>query len=152
MNNNNTVYFKILAIFDFILAGLSLLYGLLYAAYFGFVGLIFSDPVMFQEDYTIYSSTIPENPLIMMKWIFLFMAIAMLLVVLAFATLEVLLGIFLLKRKNYYYCLIMGAVTTLVPVYGTILGSFTMILLANPENKALFQKTVPPQITEVNTD
>lgn len=149
MNNTNVVYFKIIAIFDFILAGLTLFYGMIYAAYFGFVSFIFMDPAFFQEDYTIYSSTIPENPFFMMKWLFLFMAIVMLLVVLAFATLEVLLGVFLLKKKNYYFCLVMGAVTTLIPLYGTILGSFSLILLANPENKALFQKMVPPQMTTV---
>jgi hypothetical protein len=149
MNHNNVMYLKILAIFDFILAGFTLFYAAFYAFYLVMMGVVFSDPGLFQNDYSEYS-TYPgmydQRTLTIVMGIFVAMFAMLIILILVFVVCQVLLGVFLLKKKNFYFCMIMAGVSTLIPIYGTILGSFTMIILAQPASKELFQRKTPPPL------
>lgn len=43
------------------------------------------------------------------------------------------------KKQHYTFCLIVAAVSCLFTPFGTILGIFALILLLQPEGKALFE-------------
>lgn len=149
MNNNNVTYLKIIAIFDFIMAGFSLFYVVFYAFYLGMMGFLLTSDGLFQTDYSEYS-TYPgmydQQAMTIMMGIFIAIMAMMVFLVLAFTICQVLLGVFLLKKKHYYFCMVMAGISTLVPIYGTILGSFTMIILAQPASKDLFQRKTPPPL------
>lgn len=150
MNNNNVMYLKILAIFDFILAGFALFYAAIYAIYLVMMGVMLSSDGFFQTDFSEYS-TYPgmydQNVMIYMFGLLAAMIAMMLVLITAFAVCQVLLGVFLLKKKHYYFCMVMAGISTLVPIYGTVLGSFTLVILAQPAGKDLFQRKTPPPLT-----
>jgi len=152
MNDNNATFLKILGIFDFILAGITLFYGAIYALYLVLMSVMFSDPDLFQNSYTDYSgypNMYGQEFFSIFMGIFVAMFAFMLFLLLTFAISHILLGIFLIKKKNYYFCLVMASLTTLIPVLGTILGAFTLIILAQPATKELFQKGTPPPLASI---
>lgn len=49
------------------------------------------------------------------------------------------------KKQHYTFCLIVAAVSCLFTPFGTILGIFALILLLQPEGKALFESPISYQ-------
>lgn len=74
-----------------------------------------------------------------------FAALAM-LVGWAFAACLILAGRYLAAGKHHTFCLVIAAISCLCMPFGTILGIFTIIVLARPSVKTLFnQPPTPPQ-------
>lgn len=57
---------------------------------------------------------------------------------LAFAVALAISGYFLLKKRHYLYCMVMGAISCVFVPFGTVLGIFTIIVLQRPSVKELF--------------
>lgn len=47
------------------------------------------------------------------------------------------------KRRNYTFCIVMGAVNCALFPFGTVLGVFDLILLTKSEAKQLYEETSP---------
>jgi hypothetical protein len=151
MNNNNVTYIKILAIFHFIVAGFALLYALFLLIYVIMGAAIWSggggflDGGMYNNDLYGNGMMYPnEFPLRMFGMMITLIPAIFMVLILGFSTCLVIAGVSLLKKKNYIFCMVMAGVACLFIIFGTILGVFTLIVLAQPSSKELFQKKVPP--------
>lgn len=123
-------HLRILAIFHFILAGLSLLGAGIGVLEYAFIGTLVKDPRFLQRLQQQQGPNAPtpedmKNLVAIMVWVFLFFGGALLLV----ALLNFLSGIFLLKRKSRVFSLITAAFDCLLIPVGTILGIFTLLVL-----------------------
>jgi hypothetical protein len=58
--------------------------------------------------------------------------------------LMILVGQSLTHRKRYFFCIVMSALACLSIPFGTVLGVFTIIVLARPSVVALFRRTNSP--------
>jgi len=76
----------------------------------------------------------------------IFMGMALMMIVIfwamAFAIWEA--GIRLKRRTNYTYCLVVAAIACTFIPFGTVLGVFTIIVLARPRVKTLFGVQASP--------
>jgi len=61
----------------------------------------------------------------------------------ALAVCLIIAGRKLAKRKNYMFCLVMGAISCAFMPFGTVLGVFTIIVLVRPSVKELFTSDKP---------
>lgn len=79
-----------------------------------------------------------DLPLRWMGWIFVALALAMIVVGLTTAALTAFAGRSLAQRRRHTFCLVMAAVNCLFLPFGTVLGVFTIVALQKPEVKRLF--------------
>ena len=151
--NNETGHLKILSVFHFVLAGFFVIYLILPIVYFAMGCLMLSEGFSSEMFGAYgYSNYAPDMDQFMMAY---FRAMSVLFVVFsaiwfcfaaAFIVCMILAGVNLLKKRHYYYCMVMAAIATLIPVFGTLLGVFTIIELCKPEVKAAFLQKAPPAI------
>jgi hypothetical protein len=128
-------YLNILAIFHFVVAGISALFACFPIIHFvvglGMLGLslggVFSEGA-FPE------AAIPG----FMGLFFTLMAGSMILFGWVFAACVALAGLFLLKKRHHMFCVVMGGVECIFMPFGTVLGVFTVIMLMKPAVQALF--------------
>lgn len=73
-------------------------------------------------------------------WFFVIMASAFIMIGLTFAACVLAAGRFLAQRKHYLFCLVMAGVECVFMPFGTVLGVFTIIVLARDPVKRLFQR------------
>ncbi|HEY3447989.1 MAG TPA: hypothetical protein VGK67_16655 [Myxococcales bacterium] len=128
---------KVLAIFHYVLAGLSALGGgffLLYAALGGFL-LRRSD--LFTGG---GRNTPPPPPFV--GALFIGLGVGLFAAGLAFAVAIAVAGRSLSRQVRYVYCLVVAGFCCLLTPYGTVLGVFTIVVLMRPGVKALFGR--PP--------
>lgn len=123
-------HLRILAIFHFILAGLSLLGAGIGVLEYAFIGTLVKDPRFLQRLQQQQGPNAPtpedmKNLVAIMVWVFLFFGGALLV----YALLNFLSGIFLLKRKARFLSLLTAALDCLLIPIGTILGIFTLLVL-----------------------
>jgi hypothetical protein len=114
---------RLLAIFHFIVGGLSLVgVGFLFLHY-TFMGNIFSNPDIWKSREG--SNPPPEEFFQIFSWIYVVIGIMLLLA----CVLNVLSGIFLRQRKNRLFSLIVAGIDCLQIPFGTALGVFTILVL-----------------------
>lgn len=128
-------YVKILAIFHFVVAGISALFACFPILHFvmglGMLGLSLSAgvsegpfPEVFIPGFAGLFFTLLAGSMILFGW--------------AFAVCVALAGLFLLKKKRHMFCVVMGGVECTFMPFGTVLGVFTVIMLMRPSVKAMF--------------
>ena len=61
-----------------------------------------------------------------------------------FAGLLAYAGRCLARRKHYTFCIVMGGISCMFMPFGTVLGILTIMVLARPSVKALFNGGTPP--------
>ncbi len=76
-----------------------------------------------------------------MRWINT--AVHLLIVLVVLAGFIAAAGYYLSKRQHYTFCLVMAGVECIFIPFGTVLGIFTIIVLARPVVKALFEPGEP---------
>lgn len=123
---------RLLAIFHFILGGLSAL-----CACFPFIHLAVGIGIV--------SGRLPvaangSGPPAAFGWLFIVMAGAFILAGWAYAISMVMVGRLLQQRRRYLFCLVMAAISCANVPFGTCLGVFTILALARPSVKLLFEK------------
>jgi hypothetical protein len=62
----------------------------------------------------------------------------------ALAGLNIFVGRSLSRKKLYSFCLVMAGISCVFFPLGTVLGVFSLIVLARPTVKALFDGNIPP--------
>lgn len=133
---DNERYLNLLSIFHFIVAGIAGLFAcipIIHLAY-GFTVVnempLFQSPDMVSKDMFSPSSLIPL--------LFIILPAAFIALGWTFAIALGLTGYFIRKRQWHTYCLVISGIETIFTPFGTVLGIFTIILLAKPSVKALF--------------
>jgi hypothetical protein len=79
-----------------------------------------------------------QPPPAFVGWLFVVIAGMFILLGWTFAALVVLNGRFLARRRNYTFCLVMGAIECLFMPFGTMLSVFTLLVLLRPSVKEMF--------------
>ena len=124
--------FKLLALFHYVLAGITALcgcFGLLYVV----IGLmIFSGA---------FGAQGPNDPPPEFGLLFVAMGAMMSIVTWAIAAATAACGYFLHMQRHYMFCLIVSAIQTLNMPFGTILGIFTIVTLSDKQGKAMFERS-----------
>lgn len=138
-------YLKILAIFHFVVAGISALFACFPILHFviglGMLGLSFG---LGASEGAFPAAVVPG----FVGLFFTLIAGSMMLFGWVFAACEALAGWFLLRRKHHMFCVVMGGVACTFMPFGTVLGVFTIITLMKPAVKALFGITEPELVGE----
>jgi hypothetical protein len=122
---------RLLSIFHYVLAGLSALFGLLPLIYVGFGAAILSGRLDGGKGG-------PPPPFL--GWFVI--GLGLFLMALAFLYVAGLIwaGRSLARRRSWILCMVVAGISCAFAPLGTALGVFTIVVLARPEVKALFER------------
>ena len=133
--NQDEQYLKILAIFHFVVAGISALFACFPILHFVMgLGMFAVSLGLGASEGAFAEAAIPG----LVGLLFTLIAGSVILFGWAFAVCVALAGWFLLKKKRHTFCVVMGGVECIFMPFGTVLGVFTIITLMKPSVKALF--------------
>ena len=133
--NQDEEHLKLLSTFHYILAGMTGLFAL-FPIFHLIAGL-----VMIVASST-YTGNGPSPAIV--GWIFVVFAILFIGLGLTMAVLILTTGRFLARRKHYQFCFVMACIECLFMPFGTILGVFTILVLARASVKPLFPNPAQP--------
>jgi hypothetical protein len=128
----NEEHLRLLSIFHFVLAGLSVLAIGFLLLHFLIMSTVFSNPEMWKHS---HSGPPPRQIMALFIWFYLFFG-GMLTV---FATLNFLSGLFLHQRKHRVFSLVVGGINCVQIPFGTVLGIFSIIVLSRSSIRQNFQ-------------
>jgi hypothetical protein len=131
--NDDLHYLKLLSIFHYIVGGLAVLFAFFPVIYVAMGILAVCAP----------GSLEPEGEAVPLVIGLVFIIIGAVFVVLgwAFAFCVILAGRYLARQVHYMFCMVMGAIECIFMPFGTVLGVFTIIVLARPSVKERFERT-----------
>jgi len=123
-------YLNLLSIFHYIVGGIAGLFACFPILHFVVgVGMLFASfnqsdsgapPLIFGLMFTLFAGTF-----ILVGWIF--------------AICIILTGRYISQRKNHMFCMVMAGIECIFTPFGTVLGTFTIIILNRPSVKGLFK-------------
>ena len=126
-------HLKLLSIAYWVWGGILAAYSLFIAAYFLFIGFIFA--------------AIPEGgdaPPAFFGWIFVVVAVAMLVIIGGIAGLQIANGFWIRRRTHRVASMVVAGFTCASIPMGTMLGVFSFLVLARPSVRELYLEPVPP--------
>lgn len=130
-------HLRMLPIFYWVLGAMDILfslYGLLYVAYGVFFLMVPFDSA---------ASSAEEFPAFI-GWFMFAMGAAFIVGFGVLATLKILAGFWIRRRRHRTACLVIAGISCLTIPFGTIVGVFTFLVLARPSVAALFAATGKP--------
>lgn len=113
----------ILSVLHFVMAGLAFVGLLFIGAHFAVMNTVFGNPDMWKNQPG--SNPPPEEFFAVFKWMYLLMSVLML----AGGVGNALSGIYLRKRKNRVFSMIVAGINCMNMPMGTVLGVFTFMVL-----------------------
>jgi hypothetical protein len=128
---------RLLSIFHYVVGGLAALFAL-----FPIFHLIFGLFMILAPGKLAVNGQ-EQPPLALMGWLFVIMALGVIILGWIFAAFVLTAGRFLARRKHYLFCLVMGGVECIFMPFGTVLGVFTIIVLMRESVKQLFGANPP---------
>lgn len=123
-------HLKLLSIFHYVLAGVT---GL--CALFPLIHLAMGLFLIFAGDDMSKSGDAPPA---FVGWLFVGIAVVLIVAGLSLAALMLMTGRKIAQRKGYTFCQVMAGMECLFMPFGTILGVFTLIVLSRDSVKRLF--------------
>lgn len=133
--DQNSEHLRLLSIFHYVVGGLLAL-----CACFPIFHLIIGLVLALRPELFGPSSNPPPR---WMGWFFAGFAGVIIAFGWIFAGLIIWSGRCLNRRRNYTFCLVSAGIACAFMPFGTVLGIFTLIVLARPEVKALFDQPRP---------
>jgi hypothetical protein len=130
--NRDEEHLRLLSIFHYIVAGLGGLFSLFPLIYTA-MGIVF---VMMSHRGAVKPNQ--ELPPEFVGWFFIVFGSAFFLVGLASATCMLITGRSIGRRKHYWFSFVVACVECIFMPFGTVLGVFTIIVLARESVKRLF--------------
>ena len=127
-------HLNLLAIFHYVVAGLALLGLGFVALHFGLMNALMSHPEAWKGPGP-NSQMPPPQFITMFKAFYLVGAVVMVLAMVG----NILSGIFIHRRKNRMFSLVIAGLNCLQIPFGTILGVFTIIVLARDSVRELYE-------------
>jgi hypothetical protein len=128
-------HLQLLSVFHYVIGGLALLFSLIPV-----IHLVLG--IMFVRGG--FDASTGDPPPAFVGWIFIAFASILIVLGLVFATCLLVAGRCLSRRRCYTFCLVMAAVACLFMPFGTILGVFTIVVLARESVRGLFAATAGP--------
>lgn len=133
--NEDEQYLKLLSIFHYVVGGIVGLF-----ACFPIIHFVVGLGILISS----FTQSSQNGPPALIGLFFTLFAGGFILFGWAFAICIILGGIFISKRKNYMFCMVVAGVECIFTPFGTVLGVFTIITLIRPSVKELFNiQTVP---------
>ena len=129
MNADSAEHVRLLAIFHYVLAGLCALFSLLPLLYVGMGWLMLTGR---------WDRPLARPPPAPVGWFLVVMGAVMMLLGACYVVLVVLAGRFVARRRHWTFCIVVAALSCAFFPFGTVLGVFTIIVLARPDVKAAF--------------
>jgi hypothetical protein len=131
--NEDIEYLKLLSIFHYVVGGLAALFACFPIIYIA-VGVlaVYAPGTMDAE-----GDALPA----LFGWIFIVVGAGLILVGWSFAVFTIIAGRYLARQIHYLFCMVMAAIECMFMPFGTVLGIFTIIVLAKPSVKKMFAYT-----------
>jgi hypothetical protein len=133
--NNDQEHLRLLSLFHYICAGI-----LAFLACFPVIHLVLGLVLALHPN---AFGPGKDQPPAVIGWVLVAFAGSIILFGWTLAAVLALAGRCLARRKSYNFCMIAAAVGCLFMPFGTVLGVFTIIVLARPSVKELFQVSRP---------
>lgn len=137
--NKDAGHLKLLAIFHFIFAGLGLLGYLFLGLHYAFMNMMFNNPEMWKGKDGKEGRPPPPEMFMFFKIFYIVFAIFLTVGIL----MNLLSGLFLRKRKNRLFSMIVAGIDCLQMPLGTILGVFTLVVLNRDSVAEAYSKKTP---------
>jgi hypothetical protein len=135
--NEDLQYLKLLSIFHYVVGGLAALFSFIPAIYVVIGILAVCIPGSFEGQ--------GEAMPLFIGWIFIIMGAVLMVVGWAFSACIFIAGRSLARRVHYMFCIVMAAIECIFMPFGTVLGVFTIVVLARPSVKEMFELNAVPQ-------
>ncbi len=123
-------HLKLLSVFHYVVAGLAALFACFPLIHLAMGLFMVLAPGRFGSS--------GNPPPAFIGWFFIAIASFFILTGWTFAVLVLVAGRFLAHRSHYTFCVVMAGVECIFMPFGTVLGVFTILVLARPSAKALF--------------
>jgi len=136
--NQDLDQIKILAIFHFIVAGISGVF-----ACFPIFHLMMGISMLTGNFFSGQTPTDIPFPFSIFGLMFTLIPAAIILLGWAFAISLAISGYFLTKKQHYLFCMVMAGISCIFTPFGTVLGVFTIVVLMRPSVKELFNYGAP---------
>lgn len=131
-------HLKILSICYYVMAGLSLVSGLVFIAYIIMGGLMVAGT--FSASGPSGGAPRDAEALQMMGGMFMGVGVLAMLFILLLAVLEFIVARRIVERKSRVLCMVVAGINCLSMPFGTVLGVFTFIVLSRPQVAASFDQ------------
>ena len=131
--NDDLQHLRLLSIFHYIVGGMAALFACIPLLHIALGVFMVFVPGALESD---GGDAMPA----VVGWVFIIVGAGVVLLGWAFAVCVILAGRFLARQVHYLYCMVMGAIECIFTPFGTVLGVFTIILLAKPSAKKLFTR------------
>ena len=126
---------RLLSMFHYVLAGLSVLFAFFPLLYVG-MGALFMSSAAWKNE--------PHPPPAFLGWFFIALGSFFFLMLVGWVVMLILAGRSLARQQRWLYCMIVAGLSCASFPFGTALGVFTLVTLSRPEVKALF--VAPPRV------
>jgi hypothetical protein len=123
-------HLRLLSIFHYVVGGLAALFALFPIFHMLFGVFLILAPEKFGKG---------EAPPAFVGWFLVALAACFMIAGWTFATLIIVTGRFLARRKYYTFCFVMAAVECLFMPFGTVLAVFTLVVLLRESVKRMFE-------------
>lgn len=131
--NEDLQYLKLLSIFHYVVGGLAALFAFIPIIYIVFGILAICIPASFESE----GEAMPA----FIGWIFIIIGTGLVVLGWAFAVCTICAGRYLARQVHYMFCMVMAAIECIFMPFGTVLGVFTIVVLAKPSVKEMFEQT-----------
>lgn len=128
--NQDEEHLRLLAIFHYVVAALTALFSCFPFIHLGIGVFMLVKPEAFK----------PKPPPEFLAWILIGVAAAIILTGWVLALFFVLAGRNLSRRRRYLFCQVVAGIGCIFMPFGTVLGVFTLLVLARPSVKELFHQ------------
>jgi hypothetical protein len=127
-------YLKLISIFHYIVGSIAALFAFIPIIYVVVGMLAISMPGFFESE----GEVLP----VFIGWIFIIIGTGLVVLGWAFAVCTIIAGRYLARQVHYMFCMVMAAIECIFMPFGTVLGVFTIVVLAKPSVKEMFEQTV----------
>lgn len=128
--NLDAEHLRLLTVFHYLVAALTAFFACFPLIHLGISIFMLLKPESFK----------PNPPPPFMAWIFVIFAAVAILAGWVLAVLFLLAGRNLARRRRYLFCQIVAGIGCIFMPFGTVLGVFTLLVLARPSVKDLFDR------------
>lgn len=135
--NEDREYLRLLSIFHYVVGGLAALFACFPIIYIAVGVLALYAPGTMDSE----GDALP----VLFGWIFVIIGGGLVLVGWAFAVCIICAGRYLARQVHYMFCMVMAAIECIFMPFGTILGVFSIVVLAKPSVKEMFKQAAVPK-------
>ena len=128
--NEDREYLRLLSIFHYVVGGLAALFAFFPVVYIAMgILVVYAPGTMDAED---------DAMAALFGWVFIIIGAGIVVLGWAFAVFTIIAGRYLARQVHYLFCMVMAAIECIFMPFGTVLGIFTIIVLAKPSVKKMF--------------